>query len=131
MRRGVIHEIREMQIMNIGQYAHGRGYVDFERLYRIDLCIAFFVTRAKDNFKCRRIYSGKTDKSKGIRCVQTIVLTGFYAVQEYPGQMRGIKFYDAEQTGLLFSSRITLRLKPAILLCCTGIVGRSNYSSNE
>ena len=34
-----------------------RGYLDFERLYRLHLAGAFFVTRAKSNLEAKRRYS--------------------------------------------------------------------------
>jgi hypothetical protein len=36
------------------------------------------------------------DKSTGLRCDQTIMLTGFYAVQHYPVKLRRIKYIDAK-----------------------------------
>ncbi len=73
-----------------------RGYLDFDRLYQLNLALAFFVTRAKSNLQFRRIYSHPVDKSTGLRCDQTIMLTGFYPVQNYPDKLRRIKFYDAK-----------------------------------
>ena len=49
-----------------------RGYVDFERLYKIHKADAFFVTRAKDNFSFKRLYSNPADRSKGVICDQVI-----------------------------------------------------------
>ena len=75
-----------------------RGYVDYKRLYKIHLCDAFFVTRAKDNMNYRRLYSHPKDKTKGILFDQTIVLNNYYASKHYPEKIRIIKFRD-EQTG--------------------------------
>jgi hypothetical protein len=80
-------------------YIMNRGYVDFERFYRIHQQRAFFVTRAKKNFKFKRIYSRGVDKSTGLRCDQTIVLTVSY--KDYPEQLRRIRFFDAENNRLL------------------------------
>jgi len=77
-------------------YIMDRGYVDFERLYRLTLYPAFFVTRAKSNLQFRRLYSHPVDKSTGLRCDQTIVLTGFYPAKDYPEKLRRIKYYDKE-----------------------------------
>lgn len=74
-----------------------RGYIDFERLYIIHQHKAFFVTRAKNNFQFKRIYSAKVEKSMGVMCDQTIQLSGFKSSKEYPEKLRRIKFYDAEQ----------------------------------
>jgi hypothetical protein len=75
-----------------------RGYVDFERLARLDDAGAFFVTRAKSNLKARRRYSRPVDRSTGLICDQTIVLTGFYSRQGFQRPLRRIKFNDP-QTG--------------------------------
>lgn len=73
-----------------------RGYVDYKRLYNIHKRNAFFVTRAKDNMNCRRLYSHPVDKTKSIIYDQTIMLNGYYAAKDYPEKMRRIKFYDQE-----------------------------------
>ena len=78
-------------------YVMDRGYLDFERFYALHQANAFFVTRAKSNLQCRRIYSRAVKKSTGLRCDQTIVLTGPKSSQIYPDQIRLIKFFDVEQ----------------------------------
>ena len=77
-------------------YVMDRGYVDFERLYALHQARAFFVTRAKSNFQFQRRYSRAVDTSTGLRCDQTVMLTGFYTVQHYPEPLRRIRIYDAE-----------------------------------
>jgi len=77
-------------------YIMDRGYIDFSRLYSLNLSQATFITRAKSNFRFQRLYSHPVDKSTGLRCDQTIVLSGFYASKDYPQKMRRIKFYDAD-----------------------------------
>ena len=75
-------------------YIMDRGYLDFARLYRIEQWSAFFVIRAKSNFKYQRIYSHQIDKNSGIKCDQSIKLTGFYSSQKYPIRLRRIKYFD-------------------------------------
>ena len=75
-------------------YIFDRGYLDFARLHRLHLQGAFFVTRAKKNFRFRRRYSQPVDKSTGLRLDQTVVLTGFYALQAYPTVLRRIAYRD-------------------------------------
>lgn len=77
-------------------YIMDRGYLDFARLYIFNQCLAFFVTRAKGNFQFRRLYSHSIDKSTGLRCDQTIVLTGFYSLKDYPERLRRIRYVDKE-----------------------------------
>lgn len=79
-------------------YIMDRGYLDFERLYLLTQCAAFFVTRAKSNLQFRRLYSHPINKSTGLQCDQTIVLTGFYTSKDYPQRLRRIKYHDT-QTG--------------------------------
>jgi hypothetical protein len=96
-----VHEVNVLDIISFEPnsfYVMDRGYVDYKRLYRIHLCDAFFVTRAKDNMDYRRLYSHAVDKAKGVLCDQTIMLNGYYAAKDYPNKMRRIKFRD-EETG--------------------------------
>ena len=78
-------------------YVMDRGYVDFARLHRIQDCAAFFVTRAKSNFRFRRLYSRPVNKGVSILADQIVVLVGHYAKKDYPDKLRRIKFYDEEQ----------------------------------
>jgi len=75
-------------------YIMDRGYLDFDRLYILNLFHAFFIIRAKSNIKFRRLYSLKVDKSTGLRCDQTIVLTGINSPQYYPEKLRRVRFFD-------------------------------------
>jgi len=77
-------------------YIMDRGYLDFARLYIFHQCLAFFVTRTKENFQFRRLYSHPVDKSTGLRCDQTIVLTAFYSLKDYPERLRRIRYVDEE-----------------------------------
>ncbi len=77
-------------------YLMDRGYLDFVRLYQLNQNKAFFVTRAKSNFKFRTLFSSPVDKSTGLKCDQTIVLTGFYSRKNYPEKIRRVKYFDKE-----------------------------------
>jgi hypothetical protein len=96
-------------------YIMDRGYLDFGRLYTFHQCLAFFVTRAKGNFQFRRLYSHPIDKSTGLRCDQTIVLTGFYASKDYPEKLRRVCYEDkeTEQSLVFLTNCFTL---PAITI---------------
>ena len=82
-------------------YLMDRGYLDFKRLYEINTCQAFFVTRAKGNFKFKRRYSRPVDKTTGLICDQTVILTTFYPAKAYPEPLRRIKFRDPEDPNSL------------------------------
>lgn len=97
-------------------YVMDRGYVDFERLYKIHHAQAFFVVRAKDNLSFRRLYSGSVDKSTGLRCDQVIVLTGVKTCTRYPKKLRRIKYYDKEtdQSYVFLTNDLA---SPALTVC--------------
>lgn len=78
-------------------YIMDRGYIDFSRLYQIHLAKAYFVIRAKDNMKFKRIYSHSKNKTTGVKCDQTIRLKNYYASKDYPEKLRRIKFMDEER----------------------------------
>ena len=75
-------------------YIMDRGYLDFARLHRLHQCSAFFVTRAKKNFRCTRRYSRPVDKATGLRFDQTVGLAGPNARQHYPDPLRRIGYRD-------------------------------------
>jgi hypothetical protein len=84
-------------------YIMDRGYLDFERLYRWTQHGAFFVTRARKNFRFTRLLSRPIDKATGVQCDQTIALHWFYSVKGYPDQLRRIRYWDVEhQRRLVF-----------------------------
>jgi len=96
---GKLHDVNVLDILlpEAGAfYIMDRGYVDFARLYALHLAGAFFVTRDKSNLKYRRRYSRKVDKSTGLRCDQTVVLTGLNTPDYYPIPLRRIKYHDAK-----------------------------------
>ncbi len=77
-------------------YIMDRGYLDFARLHTLHQSLAFFVTRAKSNLQYRRLYSRPVDKTTGLRCDQTILLTGVQSIKDYPEQIRLVRFFDSE-----------------------------------
>ena len=96
---GKVHDVNILDtlIPEAGSfYVMDRGYLDFLRLYVLHLSSAFFVVRAKSNLRCRRIYSRPVDKSTGLRCDQTIVLTVYQSAKDYPEKLRLVKFFDSE-----------------------------------
>ena len=75
-------------------YIMDRGYLDLGRLYRLHTARSLFVTRAKANFKFRRRYSHPVDRTTGLICDQTVLLSTFYPAKAYPEPLRRIKFFD-------------------------------------
>ena len=76
-------------------YIMDRACLDFERLHGLTTASACFVIRAKSNLKFHRRYSRQVDKTTGVRCDQTGVLTGRKTAQRYPDTLRRIKYHDA------------------------------------
>lgn len=115
---GKVHDVNILDelVFDAGAfYIMDRGYVDFARLHRIHRSSAFFVTRAKTNFKFRRRYSAPVDKATGIRFDQTIVLTGFYSLQQYPDALRRIGYTDPD-TGKKLIFLTNNMTEPALII---------------
>lgn len=77
-------------------YVMDRGYLDFTRLHHLHQAQAFFVIRAKCNLQARRLYSHPIDKTTGLQCDQTILLTGPLTAQHYPDKLRRVRYFDAQ-----------------------------------
>ena len=73
-----------------------RGFLDFARLYRLTRAGAFFIIRPKSNTLFRRVYSRAVDKTTGLRCDQTVRLTGVTSADDYPQYLRYVGFHDQE-----------------------------------
>ena len=102
---GKLHDVNilDMLLPEAGAfYIMDRGYVDFARLFMLHTAGAFFVIRAKSNTQYRRRYSHPVDQSTGLRCDQTILLTGVNTATDYPQPLRRIKYHD-HQTGKTFN----------------------------
>ncbi len=94
---GKVHEVNVLDILPFEAgsfYIMDRGFVDFSRLYVLHQAQAFFVIRAKSNLGFQRIYSHPVDKETGLKCDQTIRLTGSLAGKDYPQFLCRVKFYD-------------------------------------
>jgi Domain of unknown function (DUF4372)/Transposase DDE domain len=96
---GKVHDVNVLDILPLEKdsvIAIDRGYVDFTRLYTVNLFPAFFVIRAKSNFRCRRLHSQKVDKTLGLRSDQRIVLTTKKSRAAYPETLRRVSYVDLD-----------------------------------
>jgi hypothetical protein len=96
---GKLHEVNVLDIIPLEAgafYIMDLGFLDFSRLHTITRASAFFVIRAKSNLKSRRLYSHPVDKSTGVVCDQSILLTVPKSVGDYPDKLRRVRYYDAE-----------------------------------
>ena len=96
---GKVHDVRMLDQLPVEKdaiYAM-RGYVDFARLYSIHKQGAFFVVQAKDNLKCKRLYSNPKDKEAGVRADQIITLMTQKSEKGYPERLRRVSYIDKER----------------------------------
>jgi hypothetical protein len=115
---GKVHDIKilDQLIFEPGAfYIIDRGYLDFDRLYAIHQASAFYVIRAKSNFRFRRLYSRAVDKATGVQSDQIIVLEGFYSHKAYPDKLRRIRYFDTDQNKRLIFLTNNLTL-PALTI---------------
>src|SRR5450631_3645505 len=94
---GKMHEVHALDLLlpEAGAYyVMDRGYLDFQRLYRLHEAGSFFVTRAKSNLKAERRYSHPVDRASGLICDQTVILSVYYSHKGFPVPLRRIKFRD-------------------------------------
>jgi Domain of unknown function (DUF4372)/Transposase DDE domain len=91
-------------------YIMDRGFLDFARLQRFHLAQSFFVTRGKSNLRIQRRYSHPVDRTTGLICDQTVILTGFYSRQNFATPLRRIRFKDPQthQTLIFLTNNFTL-----------------------
>lgn len=94
--------VHDVNVLDIIQYEAGsfyvvdKAYIDFGRLFKLHSQGAFFVTRAKNNMRFKRMYSNPVDKTNGVQYDQIGKLEGYYSKKDYPGKLRRIKYYDKE-----------------------------------
>ena len=95
-------KVHDVNILDIIPYEAGsfyvvdKGYTDFHRLHKVHTQGSFFVTRAKENIRFKRMYSRKVDKTTGVQSDQIGKLETYKSKKEYPDKLRLIKFYDQE-----------------------------------
>jgi hypothetical protein len=97
---GKVHDVRMLDQLPVAKdaiYAMDRGYVDFARLYSIHKLKAFYVVRAKDNLKYKRLYSSPKDKDAGVRADQIITLVTQKSKKGYPERLRRVSYVDKER----------------------------------
>lgn len=102
---GDVHDVNVLDLLSYEAgafYVMDKGYIDYSRLYAIEQAKAFFVTRAKENFAFKRVYSNSANKKRGIICDQLVNLTGHYASINYPDKIRRIKYHDNEKKTFIF-----------------------------
>ena len=111
-----MHDVNALDLISFESgsfYVIDKAYIDFKRLYHLHLHRAFFVTRAKDNMRFKRMYSNTVDKSTGVRYDQIGKLESYYPSQDYPEKLRRIKYYDCETNKELIFLTNNIELNPS------------------
>ena len=101
---GKYHEVNALDEISIIQnaiYVMDKAYIDFKRLYTLNEIGAFFVLRAKNNFRFKVVESRQVDKTTGLRCDQTVKLLIYKSNKQYPKKLRRIKYYVQEKDLML------------------------------
>lgn len=83
-------------------YVMDKAYVDFAALHSINVCGAYFITRAKSSMDFTVIESNfNIDQRTGLLADRIIVLNGYKSKKLYPDQLRLVEYYDAEKEAKL------------------------------
>jgi hypothetical protein len=96
-----VNTLDEIEIIHDAIYVMDRAYLDFKRLFDLSESKAFFVVRAKENFRFICVKSSKVNKITGLRCDQNIKLVVYKSKKQYPKKLRRIKYYDKEKDLML------------------------------
>ena len=99
MTTGSVHEVNQMADLSQGSgtmHVYDRGYVDFKRLYSINLAGSFFVTRMKQNCQFDHVRPLFFSADGAVRFDSIIQLTSEKAKNDYPAPLRQVTYHDAE-----------------------------------
>lgn len=116
---GKTHDVNILDELSFGAgsyYVMDRGYVDFERLYRIHNAKALFVTRTKRHMRFLVAESRPVDKTTGLICDQVIRTDGAKTKNAYPESLRRIKYRSPDTGKVLIFLTNDLDL-PALTIC--------------
>ena len=97
---GKVHDVRMLDALPVAEdaiYTMDRAYIDFARLHSLHQQGAYFVVRAKENLRFKRLYSSPKAKDAGIRADQMVVLTTYKSKKDYPENLRRVSYVDKER----------------------------------
>ena len=92
-----INALDEIRFSSDAIYVMDKAYFGLQRLYKLHQAKAFFVMRPRDYIKYKVVKSRKVDKTRGLRCDQTIRWKVHKSKELYPEKLRRIKYYDQEK----------------------------------
>lgn len=94
-----LHDVNVLDILKYEAksfYVMDKAYVDFRRLYTLHKQNGYFITRAKNNMRFRRMYSRKADRETGVKYDQIGKLDGVNSKKRYPEKIRRVKYFDQQ-----------------------------------
>jgi hypothetical protein len=130
---GLVHDVNilDQLVPEAGAfYVLDRGYLDFQRLYRLTVAAAFFVTRTKENVRLQRRYSHPVPPGTGVRSDQTVVLATAASYRNYPAPLRRVRYFDDERKRFLVFLTSNFDLPALTITQLYRHAGRWNYSSS-
>lgn len=95
---GRVHDIKAIRHMTFPPgttLAIDRGYVDYAWLWKLTQDGVWFVTRMKDNCRYKVRECRPVNRTQGLRCDQTIVLSSLRG-KEYRGKLRKVSYRDPD-----------------------------------
>jgi len=101
---GKIHEVHIARTLNFPAgsiVAVDRGYLDYELFWSWTQSGVFFVTRQKGNARYRIVEERAIPKNRSILSDQLIEIEGFYSHRNYPGPLRRLEVWDAENEQII------------------------------
>jgi len=101
---GKIHEVHIARTLNFPAgsiVAVDRGYLDYELFWSWTQSGVFFVTRQKGNAHYRIVEDRAIPKNRSILSDQLIEIEGFYSRRNYPGPLRRLEVWDAENEQII------------------------------
>ena len=75
-------------------YVMDKAYVHYKRLYKIELCKAYFVTRAKQNMSCRVKQNREVNIANGVIKDELVMMRRWHTRRWYPIELRRIHYKD-------------------------------------
>ena len=97
---GKMHDVEMLDLLPFEPgafYIMDRGYISFERLYRLSQSAAWFIIRSRDKVIHRRLSYAPVDRATGLRSDQVIRLSGVQTEDLYPAPLRRVCFFDVEK----------------------------------
>jgi len=97
---GNVHEVQQLSLLHFKEndiVVMDRGYLDYNRLYYMDLSNISYVIRLKSNADIKIVETRNESVTDPVRGDYMIELSGAKAKQAYPSSLRMILYHDSEK----------------------------------